>query len=151
MIFQSARFGEIEFATEDVVTLSDGLLGFEENTRYVVLQHGDGGPFRWLQSIEDANLAFLIVDPAYFVPEYAPLLENSQAQALGLTEGTPRLVYTIVTIPKGKPEEMTLNLAGPIVINAQTRMACQVIVEDESCSVRHRVFEKAKTEEPVAA
>lgn len=151
MTFQSARFGEIEFTTEDVVTLSDGLLGFEHCFQFIVVQHGEGGPFRWLQSLDESSVAFLIVDPAYFVREYAPILPNKDALAIGLGEETPRLVYTIVTIPKGKPEEMTINLAGPIVINAQTRMARQVIVEDESCSVRHRVFDKSKTEQPVAA
>ena len=151
MTFQSARFGEIEFPQQDVVTLSNGLLGFEDQKRFLILQHGEGGPFRWFHSIDSDCLAFLVVDPAYFVPHYSPELKGEYADELGLNEETHRLVYTIVTIPKGKPEEMTINLAGPIVINAESKVARQVVVEDEEYSVRHRVFRKSDTPEPVAA
>ncbi|HRI44123.1 MAG TPA: flagellar assembly protein FliW [Fimbriimonadaceae bacterium] len=139
--FTSTRFGEVAYTDADIVTLEGGLLGFPASTSYLILAHKEGSPFRWLQSLEEPGLAFLVVDPAHFVDGYAPLLGDEAAQALGLSEDTPRLVYTIVTIPNGRPEEMTINLAGPIVINGVTRVARQLVIEDPNCAIKHRVLE----------
>jgi len=136
---KTQRFGPIEVSPEDIITFPEGLLGFPECTRFVVIQHKEGSPFRWLQSVEHAELAFLIIDPAELVPDYAPIMEDQVALDLGLTEETARLVYTIVTIPRGNPQAMTLNLAGPIVINGETRIARQLVLTDERYGTKHLV------------
>ncbi len=130
MQHSTTRFGDIQFTTEDVVEFSGGLVGFPEMERYVLVQHKDDSPFRWLQSLDCGELAFLVVDPAVFCTDYAPEMPGSAAVELALDEETPRLVYTIVTIPRGKPSEMTLNLAGPLVLNLATGKAKQVVLED---------------------
>lgn len=142
MTIETPRFGTIEFEEEDVLRFPEGLLGFEECKRYVVLRHGEESPFFWLQSLERAEIAFLVADPASFQPEYAPEMPPGVAQLLRLTEETPRLVYAILSIPPGKPELMTANLAGPIVVNVAERLACQVVVEDDRWSVKHPIFEE---------
>lgn len=139
MTFQSARFGAIEYETQDVVTMPDGMIGFPEDHEFLVLAHREGSPFRWFQSLTNPALAFLIVQPAEMVADYGFTLNESVAAELELYEATPYLVYTVVNIPRGKPEEMTLNLAGPIVINAETRRAKQVVLEDSRFDLRHRV------------
>lgn len=138
----NTRFGAVEFTNEDIVTLEGGLLGFPDSTRYLVLQHKEGSPFRWFQSIDQPSLAFLVVDPSTFVEGYTPTLSDEAAGTLGLEADTPLLVYTIATIPNGKPDEMTINLAGPIVINGATRVARQLVIEDPNCAIKHRVFGK---------
>lgn len=137
--FRSPRFGEIEYSAQDVVHFLEGMIGFPNDKEYLVLQHREGSPFRWLQSIATEDLAFLIVDPLIYLPDYAPEVPFSAVKGLELLEDTPQLVYTVVNIPKGKPEEMTLNLAGPIVINALSRQAKQLVLEDSRYSLRHRV------------
>ena len=144
---KSTRFGTIEFAKEDVVEFVSGLVGFEKLRSFIFIEHADNSPFRWMQSLDDPNVAFLVVDPVHYVPQYAPEMPQAIAEQLDLEPETARLVYTIVTIPPGKPEEMTINLAGPIVINAERRTAQQIVVEDEAMSVKHRVFEKRPEEE----
>jgi len=137
---ETTRFGTVEFSTEDVVNLRGGLLGFPSSQRYIVIQHKEGSPFCWLQSVESGDLAFLVVDPGHYVTDYAPEMPEQVATDLQLSEETPRLVYTIVTIPKGKPDDLTLNLAGPILINAESRTAQQVVVEDNRYPIRYKVF-----------
>lgn len=133
---QTSRFGQIGLTDEDIVAVPDGLLGFPADTRYVVIEHKEGSPFRWLQSVDSGELAFLVVDPATYVPDYAPEMPDSLANFLELKEETPRLVYTIVTIPRGRPEDMTLNLAGPIVVNLETRTAKQIVLENDIFPIR---------------
>lgn len=138
--YPTKRFGTICVEEEDVIRLDQGLLGFPACTRYVVLCPDEEGPFRWLQSLDDGSLAFLVADPVHFVPDYAPEMAQSVANSLELQPDTPRLVYTIVTIPPGRPEEMSINLAGPIVINLVSRTARQVILEGDEYPIRHRPF-----------
>jgi len=133
----TTRFGAIEFIDDDIIHLCGGILGFPDGERFVLVQHKEGSRFRWLQSLDDPKLAFLVVDPAEFFANYAPEITDKLAADLGLNEETPRLVYTIVTIPRGQPEAMTANLAGPIVINLETRKGVQVIIEDPAVGIKH--------------
>lgn len=142
----TSRFGEIEFTLNDVWTFAEGILGFPSHQRFVLVEHKPGSPFNWLQSVDEGTLAFLVVDPTHYVADYGPEMPESVARELGLTMETPIVVYTIVTIPPGRPEDMTLNLAGPLVLNVETRTAKQVVLEDESYLVRHPAFEKRAAE-----
>lgn len=146
------RFGDIEYTAEDVVVFPQGLIGFPALTQYVIVCPKPESAFRWLQSTEEPALAFLVTDPANYVPDYAPLLSQSVARDLGLKEDTARMVLTTVNIPRGKPEDMTVNLAGPILVNLETRTACQIVLEDEAYTTKYRVFHAAdrKTEQVAA-
>lgn len=137
---ETTRFGVVEFSEEDVVTFANGILGFPDARRYLVIHHKEDSPFRWLQNVEYGDLAFLVADPAHYVPGYAPELPDQIAEELNLSEESPRLVYTMVTIPKGKPDGMTLNLAGPLLINLESRQARQVVLEDQRYPIRYKVF-----------
>ena len=141
----TTRFGTIHYGEEDVVTFIDGLIGFPDLRRFVLLSHKPESPFRWLQSLEEAKIAFLVCDPAGFVQNYEPSISESTAQELGLMAETPRFMFTTANIPHGQPEEMTLNLAGPIVINAESRQAKQLVIEDEAYTIKHRVFQPAES------
>ncbi len=146
----TTRFGTIEVDEEAVVTFSQGLFGFEDYRRFVVLSLDEKSPFRWLQSLEEPSLAFVIIEPRHFMPDYAPTISDSDAEALELDANTPYLVFVVVTIPPGKPEEMTANLMGPIIINAATRQARQVIVEDECYSTKHLILQELMKRQPAA-
>lgn len=149
---ETPRFGAIEFTDDDVIFFDEGILGFPDSHRFVILCHREGSPFRWLQSLDEAWLAFLMTDPARFLADYEPEISNEDAERLGLTEETPRLLFTLVSIPPGHPEEMTLNLAGPVVINVAARRGRQLVLDDPTYSVKYRVFaDSAETTEKVAA
>ncbi len=146
----STRFGRIEVDEEAVITFSQGLFGFEGYRRFVILRLDEKSPFRWLQSLEEPSLAFVVIEPRHFMPDYAPTISDADVEALQLREDTPYLTFVIVTIPPGKPEEMTANLMGPIIINAATRMARQVIVEDEHYSTKHSILQELMKRQPHA-
>lgn len=147
----TVRFGEIDLTAEDIITMPEGILGFPQSTSFVLIQHKEGSPFRWLQSLDQPEIAFLVVDPAIYVADYTPEMPEDDARELQLDEDTPQLVYTIVTIPRGKPEELTLNLAGPIVINAASRKARQVVLEDPLYGTKFAPQVQTKQTEEAAA
>jgi flagellar assembly factor FliW len=141
---QSTRFGALDYAAEDIIHFPGGLAGFEDRRDFVLVEHAPDSPYQWLQSVDSGELAFLLVEPGLFVPDYAPEMPLRAVKNLELEESTPRVVYTIVTIPRGRPRDMTLNLAGPIVVNVETRRAVQVILEGDEHPVRCRAFPEAE-------
>lgn len=145
MKLETSRFGTIEIDDSEILTFPDGLYGFPRLTQFVLLQHKEGSPYRWLQSAQEPTLAFLVIDPWEFRPDYEPIVTDADAEALNLTAETARIVYTIVTIPPGNPQAMTANLAGPIVINAETRQARQVVVEGDAYHPRHSILDEMQS------
>lgn len=138
---ENTRFGAIEYATEDVFHFSEGLIGFANLTQFLLLAHSEKSPFRWLQSIEEPALAFLTAYPSHYISDFALDVDDKVAADLGLSESSSAAVLATVTIPQGRPNELTLNLAGPIVINLETRVGKQLIVDGDSHALKHRVFE----------
>jgi len=139
---KTSRFGEVIYATEDVVEFPEGLLGFEHLQRFVTLRTPQASAFRWLQSLDDPAIAFLVTDPRNYVQDYDPKAIYADN----------RLVYTTVNIPHGKPQDMTINLAGPIVIDVETRLGRQTVLEGEAYTTRYRVFAKeSRPPEDIAA
>jgi flagellar assembly factor FliW len=151
MKISGTRFGEIEFAPTDVLFFKEGLIGFPGLREFILLSHKEASPFRWLQSVQEPAMAFLAALPHHFVPDFNPELPAAVVEALSLEEETERYLLTTATIPAGRPDDMTVNLAAPILVNANTRSALQFVLEDEAYTVKHRVFPEAKVKERVAA
>jgi len=143
MTIQGTRFGTIDYISEDVVHFAEGLIGFSALQHFVLLATKEGSPFRWLQSVDQPAVAFLVSDPNVYVESYHPVIADDLALQLELDEATPTILYTTVTIPPGNPQDMTLNLAAPIVINARSRQAKQLVLDDHAYTIRHRVFPAA--------
>jgi flagellar assembly factor FliW len=138
----TVRFGRLEVEPDLILTLPEGLIGFERCKRYVVVRPDERSAFRWLQSLEEPAVALPIVEPGELRPDYAPILSDADARRLELTVETPTLVFVIVTVPPHDPRAMTANLLGPLVINGLTRRGKQVIVQNEGYTTRHLVVEE---------
>jgi flagellar assembly factor FliW len=141
----TSRFGELEIDAELVIDIPDGLIGFERSKRFVVITPDQGGSFRWFQSLDDGAIAFPIVEPWQFKADYAPTISDSDARMLGLSHDTPKLVFSVVTVPKSDPRAMTANLLAPLIINASTRRGRQVIVTDDHYTTRHSILEEMRS------
>lgn len=141
MIIEHTRFGMIEYTAEDVISFVEGLIGFQHCKQFLLINAKPDSAFRWLQSLDEPGLAFLVVNPRAYVQDYQPELCVSTLSDLQLREDTPMVVFTTATIPPGRPEDMTLNLLAPIVVNPITNMAAQVVLEDAAYTMKHRVFD----------
>ena len=132
------RFGEIEIEEEKIIHFPHGILGFPDTKKYIVLNHLNKPdiPFKWLQAVDNPDLAFVITDPMLFYPDYAPVINQQDLKELGIINLPDRGIIAIVTIPQGDPEKMTANLQGPIVVNLMTREAKQVVLTGEEYQVR---------------
>lgn len=112
-------------ASEQIIRVPLGLLGFERFKRYRLLAHPEEAPFLWLQVVDEPSLAFLVVSPFVARADYAPELAPEDATFLGLVRPQEALMFNIVTVRAGAPA--TVNLKGPIVLHRQRLLAKQVI------------------------
>jgi flagellar assembly factor FliW len=128
---------ETQPATDVVeINFPAGLPGFPTAHRFELAPWGPAGsPFLLLSSADDPNVGFVVVPPWVFYPEYEFELDNGMAERLGLGEASDAVVFAVVTL-RDRPEDSTLNLLGPIVVNRFTHDAAQVVLPSAGYSVR---------------
>ena len=139
---ETTRFGQVEVEQDLIMTFPNGVIGFETQTRYAVISQNGGGSLRWLQSLDSPALAFPIVEPWEVRPDYSATISDADTQALGICDEAPALVFSIVTVPPHNPQEMTINLLAPLIVNVVTRFGKQVIVQEQEYTTRHRVVDE---------
>jgi flagellar assembly factor FliW len=142
--FLSERFGKISYNEGDVVTFPQGLVGFPGLTRYFLYEEERLRPLMWLHSLDDPNLAFLVCDPLVFCRDYEAHLRVPASLRRQLGEPQDLSVLAIVT-PQPAFRRSTINLLGPLVVNARRQEGCQLILDDESLSTRHPLFPEPGT------
>ena len=141
MKISTSRFGKIEICKDEIITFEEGLLGFGDYHQYIILNADDGSPFRWLQCVDDGNLAFVIIEPLSFMFEYDIEISDSDAGFISLERAEDAVLYVVVSIP-ANPSDMTANLQGPLVINAATRKGRQIISSNSRHAVKVRILDE---------
>jgi len=136
-------FGIIDIDEDQVVRLTEPMAGFPGHTRFAVLDPDPGVPFKWFQSVDAAEVCFLIADPVLFFPEYKVELSQSQLQDLRITEKTDTAVAVVLRVPE-ELAEATANLLAPFIFNTQAKLARQVILEGSGHPVRAPLLARAK-------
>jgi flagellar assembly factor FliW len=118
------------------VTFAAGLPGFPHAHRFRLEPWGPAGsPFLLLSALDNAEIGFVVVPPWVFYPDYEFELDASSAERLGLEDAGDAIVLAVVTLTED-PEQATLNLLGPIVVNRTTHEAAQVVLPASGYSVR---------------
>ena len=110
------------------LTLVGGLAGFAQGERYALVEVSSASPLFRLCSLDAPGLYFLVVPPAVVFPDYAPEIDDASAARLELTDAEDALLLVVLTVGEDAGSA-TANLMAPIVINARTRQAAQVVVE----------------------
>jgi flagellar assembly factor FliW len=152
MKFRTTRFGELELPDSDAITLPEGILGFPDSRRFVLLEHdAEGTPFKWLQAVENPSLAFVIMDPHLLVSGYEIVFDEEAIETLGSEKFDEEnfAAMVIVNIPHGDPIHMTANLRAPIIVRLDTRMGQQIVLANEDYPIQHRIFQEIE-EEPAS-
>lgn len=147
MIIETTRFGPIEVDETRIIQFKDGPLGFPAHKRFALIQNSTDPVFFWLQSVEDAGLAFVVCDPLAFVDDYTVPVREDDLESLGLRDLTDCQVLVIVN---KVDDHLTINLLGPLVIGAQSLQARQFVLSDRRFSTRHPVLKLEKSVAPAA-
>ena len=151
MLVETRRFGPVERVEVPAAQLYDvfpGLGGFEEHHSYAVITDADS-PVEWLQATGDPAIVFALLEPFVFVPDYAFEMADADAVALGLQQPEDAVVRVILTL-RESASEITANLLAPVVLNPQTRLARQIVLQDTSLPLRYPVMAALQATAPAA-
>lgn len=135
-------FGKITIDDEKIINFPKGIVGFPDLTEFALIHDVEKGTetIHWLQSIQEPGFAMPVMDPLLICPEYNPEVDDELLSHLGELNQEELLVLVTVTVPKDITK-MTVNLKGPIVINAAERKATQVIVEGDQYQVKFPIYD----------
>lgn len=134
--------GIIDVDEKQLVTFPEGLLGFEKYTKFALID-SEYEPFIWLQSTEESNLAFLMIDPFLICSDYEADIDDSALRNIGVDSAEDIIIMTLVTIPKDG-SAITANFLGPVVINKKNRKCLQVILNDSRWTTKFDIVKALK-------
>src|SRR4051812_44829621 len=146
MDIETTRFGRLAVENERIITFPGGLLGFPDHTRFALIQTGEENYFFWLQCVDEPNLAFVITDPTIFFKDYDIPLRDETRDELALVDESYAQVFVICN---KVGDWLTGNLLGPIMVNAQNRLAAQVVLTEKKWTTRQPLM-KLQQEMPLA-
>lgn len=141
ILLETKPYGKIEVEDDRIYNFKDGLFAFDELRKFALLDTDDNSPFRWLQSMEESELAFVIIKPTDFMISYELSISSTDLEAVGAQSVEELQVYAIVTIPKNT-SDMTANLQGPIIMNSKTHLGKQAISMNDRYNVRHKILDE---------
>ena len=151
MKVQSSRFGWIEVKSEALINFPRGVIGFPEETAFVLLRRGGGSPVGWLQSISDPHLAFPVVSIEALEAEFPIETVDRLPKLSGVLGSSTSIAVMAVITAVGDGAEATVNLLSPIIVNAETRTGAQVVLDDGSLSNQVPFKLRRKAQLPAAA
>ena len=138
MNIESPRFGTLNIEPSKIIEFPLGLAGFETSRRFSLFHPENVEPkFFILQSVDDVELAFKIVDPALLGFSYEIELSDEETELLKSTDPADIVVVVIVwkdsSDKAGSP--LRANLKAPLIINTRERRGLQHIFLELNCTV----------------
>jgi flagellar assembly factor FliW len=130
IIEYETRLGAQKVAVDRIIRFPKGLIGYETMRDFALLQIRENVPFLILQSLEDPGLGLMVADPYSFIDDLSIKLNDAEQHMLNIDRPDQVSVLVTVSIPAGKPEETSLNLTGPIIINHEARIGLQIAQSD---------------------
>jgi len=140
MRIESRAYGPVEIEERQVITFPAGIFGFEDLHEYALLDATQPG-FYWLQSLDNPEIAFIMLNPYDLRPDYLLDVPDEDLRSIAYDDDEDILVFAIVTIPEDE-SRISANLQGPIVINREARLGRQSISLDSRWRTKHLILEE---------
>ncbi|MEA1972126.1 MAG: flagellar assembly protein FliW [Candidatus Cloacimonadota bacterium] len=140
MKISTKRFGEINIDESTVVKFGNGILGFPKYREYVLIDPNKKSPLKWLQSIKNPNLAFVVTDPNIFMSDYEIQVNANDIDDLDVKDAKDTVQLVIVTVPSD-PSKMTANFKGPLIINMKNKLGKQLVLETSKYDIKYQLLD----------
>jgi len=141
--FPTAYFGELQYTSDSVFEFRSGIPGFEEHTRFLLVEQAQSHPLVFVQSLISPNLCFLAVPAQVVDPQYHLELSAEDLALLQFPGSTqPAIgddVACLALVTVAESADPTANMRSPLVLNLKTRVGLQVIHPDAVYSFRQSI------------
>ncbi|MDR2939109.1 MAG: flagellar assembly protein FliW [Clostridiales bacterium] len=147
MVINTKSFGEVDVQEDKVINFEPSIPGFPDSKRYMLMYESDNPDeniFCWLQSVDQPEIAFAVLDSGKVFKDYSPVIEDSELGELKHTNEEDLLLYNIVVIPDDV-ENLSANLKAPVLIDSKRRIGKQVIANNDDYQVRHYIIEELRS------
>lgn len=143
MIIETKYFGELEIDEKSILTFPFGILGFETFSKYAFFNMPQNDKFYCLQSLEENEVAFLLIKPWDFFHDYETDISQEELDAIHINEMEQMVVFNIITIPE-QATYSTANLLAPVIINVETKEGMQIVLKEGKYQTKHRLWQYAE-------
>ncbi|MEH7235787.1 flagellar assembly protein FliW [Bacillus sp. JJ1562] len=133
--------GEISIKENEIISFANGIPGFLDEKKFIILPFGEGTGIFIMQSVGNQQLAFVVTNPFFFFKEYDFSIDDQVVEQLQLESEKDVSVYVILTV-QDPFEKTTANLQGPVILNHKKQIGKQVILTNTSYQTKHKIFEK---------
>ena len=152
MKVKTRLFSTIDIADDKIITMEKGMIGFPDLKHFSLIfdeaKKEKTFKIMWLQSMDDGDIAFPVVDPSYVLENYKPSVNDQLLAPIGELKEDKMYLLVKATVPKNV-EDFSVNLKAPIVINTDTNKGVQVIAENDY-SVKHKIYDLLKSKKEKA-
>jgi flagellar assembly factor FliW len=138
MRIETRTLGAVEVTPESFVTLPEGLVGYEGEREYALVEPERFSPFRWLLSFSDPDLTLPLLPADMVVPDYAPQFANADRRAVGAVESDVLELYLVASLDPNT-KQLSVNLRAPIIVHPGTRLGRQVVLSDGRYAIDHPI------------
>lgn len=134
MKLESPKLGEIEYSPDSVIHFDSGLIGLENYQNFLLLEENEFAPFGYLQSIDDPGFTLIVINPFLIVPDYTLDLLKDELELIGV-QSTQDFMALAIVVFSPIPEQITVNLKAPILVNVSNKKARQVLLIKDTYTV----------------
>jgi len=141
------HFGALVVSESEMIIFERGLPGFPNDKRFIIIfdESADNKVY-WLQSMDSGDVSLALIDSFGVMPEYDPLIDESQFAEIGLEDDIEDLLVFNVIIIGDDLSNSFVNLKAPIIINNNNKKGKQVVVNNDEYYINHRLEECLETE-----
>ncbi len=144
MLLNTRHFGQMEIEEKGIIEFPEGIPGFENAKKFALLASTEeGSPFQWLQGVDNTELAFVVIDPKVFKPDYSVDVDDDEVEILKIKDVEKVIVLTIIVVPEDITK-MTANLKAPVLINTENNRGKQVILDKGDYELKHYVLQELR-------
>ncbi len=123
--FKTSRFGDLEVEESRIIDFPAGIPGFSALKRYVLMDYKDTS-LKWLQSVDDPHVAFIVAAPETVAAGYQAQVDEAARRFLRLEQKEDLAVLLILRVEAGK---VIANLKAPLVLNSAMMRGMQLLPE----------------------
>jgi len=124
MKIKTLKFDEIEFTDDKILHFDEGLIGFENLKRYLLINE-DNSFFYWLTSVDEPEIVFPLFPIRPLFDDYNKI-ENYEP-------------FGVVKLNKDI-SKISINLKAPVYLNQNERKGFQQIIDNDSFPFDYKLF-----------
>lgn len=145
MIIQTKFHGELKIQANQLWNFPKGIPGFDDEKEFALLLIEGNDVFQVLQSSKTTDIAFIVANPYTLVTNYSFDVDEPTIDLLGIEKEEDVFVLGVLSL-KEPVEASTINLQAPLIFQTNTKKAKQMILNDNTFSLRHPIgtLEEAK-------